>query len=85
MKFATQISPLLNSIALLKNMLMHIFAILERACLVLKEQDGEYLIETGRDKRTRIAALRQAKSYPPRQAAAAVIHDLLVDCGCRNP
>ena len=32
----------------------------------------------GRDKRAYIAALRQAKIYPPRQAAAAAIHK--VEC-----
>ena len=28
--------------------------------------------------------LRQAKIYPPRQAAAAAIHRQIVDCGCPN-
>ena len=32
----------------------------------------------GRDKRAHIVALRQAKFYPPRQAAAAAIHE--VEC-----
>ena len=34
------------------------------------------LCKTGRDKRANIAALRQAKIYPPRQAAAAAIHKM---------
>ena len=39
----------------------------------------------GRDKSAPIAMLRQAKIYPPRRAAAAAIHDLLVDCSSCNP
>ena len=32
-----------------------------------------------------IVALRQAKIYPPRQAAAAADRPQIVDCGCRIP
>ena len=40
----------------------------------------------GRDKRAYIAALRQAKIYPPRQAAAAADHGLWKpQCTRRNP
>ena len=45
----------------------------------------------GRDKRAYIAMLRQAKIYPPRQAAAATIHELpqstrwiIISCGLRQ-
>ena len=37
-------------------------------------------VSRGRDKRAYIAALRKAKIYPPRQAAAAAMHEL----HCRN-
>ena len=46
----------------------------------------------GRNKRANIAALRQAKIYPPQQASAAADRPQIVDCGelkcscsCRNP
>ena len=41
-------------------------------------------LKTGTDKRAYIAAPRQAKIYPPWQAAKAAIHRQIVDCGCHN-
>ena len=52
---------------------------------VLRFTNTKTLLSWGRDKRAFIAALRQAKIYPPRQAAAAAIHRQIVDCSFRNP